>query len=185
MHNYNALDYGQLVAIADAIIGGVTPPSPIRGIKPFVFTYIGLVVAKERARGGNFYTPKATRDFEAAIADASHRYMLANEWTAPFAFPLAADIEICVAMPENWPKWKRILAMNDMLLPSKQDADNKVKSIQDGMNKVVYKDDSQISKPSITHVYRQIDRLRVKLTPIGLTKAEVDRLEKIMKTRGA
>jgi len=185
MNDYNSLTYAQLIQIADCIIQGEPITSPQRGIDNFVFTYFGKVVAKERARGEHFYTPKATRDFEADVKDKAYRYMRTEGYHQTFAFPMQARIEIHTEMPEDWPQWKKTLAVNNMLLPTKQDTDNKVKAIQDGMNKVVYRDDKQIFDIRARQVYRRADMFTFKFEPIGLTKLEVDRLAKIMKAKGA
>jgi hypothetical protein len=112
------------------MLGQITT-SPDRGVGSFKFEYYGKVVAKERARGPHFYTPPATREFEAEVKDKAYRYMRASMYHSPFAFPIRAVIDIHTLMPEDWPQWKRQLAVHNMILPTKQDTD-KVKSNTDG-----------------------------------------------------
>ncbi len=184
MMDYNAVDYKTLVGIAEDLEQGDNIISPNRGIEGFNFCYYGVVVAKERARGEHFYTPAKTRNFEADVRDKAYRYMRRGGWHQPFAFPMRAIFDIHMAMPEDWPQWKVTLAVANLLLPSKQDTDNKVKAIQDGMNKVVFRDDSQVVAVQARQVYRRADMFSFQFEPMGLTKLEIDRLAKIMKSRG-
>jgi Holliday junction resolvase RusA-like endonuclease len=102
-------------------------------------------VGKQRARyvkRGNFvstYTPEKTRTYEALIKDAAIEAMGASE---PLETPVSLYLYIRVPIPKSCTK-KRLEA----------DSSNILKSVEDGMNGIVYKDDCQIINHHITKVY--------------------------------
>jgi Holliday junction resolvase RusA-like endonuclease len=121
------------------------------------FTVEGNPVGKQRARyvkRGNFvsaYTPEKTRTYESLIKEAAIKAMGSSE---PLETPVTLYLYIRVPMPKSYSK-KRIKAcLNGSEQPIKKpDASNILKSVEDGMNSVVYKDDSQIVNIHVTKVY--------------------------------
>jgi Holliday junction resolvase RusA-like endonuclease len=114
-------------------------------------------VGKQRARyvkRGNFvqaYTPEKTRTYETLIKDAARQAMGVSE---PLDTPVSLYLYIRVPMPASATK-KRLeaIASGDEKPIKKPDASNILKSVEDGMNGVVYKDDSQIINIHVTKVY--------------------------------
>jgi Holliday junction resolvase RusA-like endonuclease len=114
-------------------------------------------VGKQRARyarRGNFiqaYTPEKTRTYETLIKEASHEAMGSSE---PLETPVTLYLYIRVPIPKSCTK-KRLEAINNGSEKpiKKPDASNILKSVEDGMNGVVYKDDSQIINIHVTKVY--------------------------------
>jgi Holliday junction resolvase RusA-like endonuclease len=114
-------------------------------------------VGKQRARyvkRGNFvqtYTPEKTRTYETLIKDAAIEAMGASE---PLETPVSLYLYIRVPIPKSCTK-KRLEAIdNGSEKPTKKpDASNILKSVEDGMNGVVYHDDSQIINIHVTKVY--------------------------------
>jgi Holliday junction resolvase RusA-like endonuclease len=114
-------------------------------------------VGKQRARyarRGNFiqaYTPEKTRTYETLIKEASQEAMGSSE---PLETPVTLYLYIRVPIPKSCTK-KRLEAINNGSEKpiKKPDASNILKSVEDGMNGVVYKDDSQIVNIHVTKVY--------------------------------
>lgn len=121
------------------------------------FKVDGVPVPKGRARyvrRGNHistYTPEKTRTYETLIKDAARQAMGVSE---PLETPVSLYLYIKVPIPASATK-KRLQAIADgSEKPTKKpDASNVLKSVEDGMNGVVYKDDSQIVNIHVTKVY--------------------------------
>ena len=114
-------------------------------------------VGKQRARyvkRGNFvqtYTPEKTRTYETLIRDAAIEAMGTSE---PLETPVTLYLYIRVPIPKSYSKKKLEACLNGMDQPIKKpDASNILKSVEDGMNEIVYKDDSQIINLHVTKVY--------------------------------
>jgi Holliday junction resolvase RusA-like endonuclease len=114
-------------------------------------------VGKQRARyvkRGNFvqaYTPEKTRTYETLIRDAAIEAMGASE---PLETPVTLYLYIRVPIPKSHSKKKVEACLNGLDQPIKKpDASNILKSVEDGMNGIVYKDDSQIINLHVTKVY--------------------------------
>ena len=121
------------------------------------FKVDGTPVPKGRARyarRGNFistYTPEKTRTYETLIKDAAIEAMGSSE---PLETPVSLYLYIRVPIPKSCTK-KRLEAIdNGSEKPTKKpDASNILKSVEDGMNGVVYHDDSQIINLHVSKVY--------------------------------
>ena len=121
------------------------------------FKVDGVPVPKARARhvlhGTRLrtYTPEKTRTYETLIKDAARQAMGGSE---PLETPVSLYLYIRVPIPASATK-KRLQAIADGSEKpiKKPDASNILKSVEDGMNGVVYKDDSQIINIHVTKVY--------------------------------
>ena len=117
-------------------------------------------VGKQRARyvkRGNFvqtYTPEKTRTYETLIKDAAIEAMGSSE---ALQTPVSLYLYIRVPIPASATK-KRLqaIASGEEKPTKKPDASNILKSVEDAMNSVVYKDDSQIVNIHITKVYSSV-----------------------------
>jgi Holliday junction resolvase RusA-like endonuclease len=114
-------------------------------------------VPKARARyvrRGNHistYTPEKTRTYETLIRDAAIEAMGTSE---PLETPVTLYLHIRVPIPKSCTKKRLEAIQNGSEKPIKKpDASNILKSVEDGMNSVVYKDDSQIVNIHVTKVY--------------------------------
>ena len=121
------------------------------------FTVEGNPVGKQRARyarRGNFvqaYTPEKTRTYESLIKEKAIEAMGSSE---PLETPVTLYLYIRVPMPKSYSKKRIEDCLNGSEQPIKKpDASNILKSVEDGMNSVVYKDDSQIVNIHVTKVY--------------------------------
>lgn len=112
------------------------------------FTVPGEPVAKGRPRattiGGHarMYTPAKTAAYEQLVAV----YAKAAMKNAPLLeHPVRLHLGIYCKVPGSWSKKRRAAALGGMERPAKApDIDNIVKALADGMNGIVYVDDSQI-----------------------------------------
>jgi Holliday junction resolvase RusA-like endonuclease len=117
-------------------------------------------VGKQRARyarRGNFvqtYTPDKTRNYEALIRDAAIEAMGASE---PLETPVSLYLYIRVPIPKSCTKKRLEAISNGSEKPIKKpDSSNILKSVEDAMNGVVYKDDCQIINHHMTRVYSSL-----------------------------
>jgi Holliday junction resolvase RusA-like endonuclease len=97
------------------------------------------------------YTPEKTRTYESLIKDAAIEAMGSSD---PLETPVTLYLYIRVQMPKSYSKKRIEACLNGSEQPTKKpDASNILKSVEDGMNGVVYKDDSQIVNIHVTKVY--------------------------------
>ena len=121
------------------------------------FTVEGNPVGKQRARyakRGNFvqtYTPDKTRNYESLIKEAAIQAMGSNEILET---PVNLYLYIRAPIPQSYSKKRSEACLNGSEKPIKKpDASNVLKSVEDAMNGVVYKDDSQIVNIHVSKVY--------------------------------
>ncbi len=121
------------------------------------FKVDGDPVGKQRARyakRGNFvqtYTPDKTRNYEFLIKEAAIQAMGSNEILET---PVNLYLYIRAPIPKSLPKKRLEACLSGSEKPIKKpDASNVLKSVEDAMNGVVYKDDSQIVNIHVTKVY--------------------------------
>ena len=124
------------------------------------FKVDGDPVGKQRARyakRGNFvqtYTPDKTRNYESSIKEAAIQAMGSNEILET---PVNLYLYIRAPIPKSLPKKRLEACLNGLEKPIKKpDASNVLKSVEDAMNGVVYKDDSQIVNIHVTKVYSSV-----------------------------
>ena len=117
-------------------------------------------VGKQRARyakRGNFvqtYTPDKTRNYESLIKEAAIEAMGNSEILET---PVNLYLYIRAPIPKSLPKKRLEACLNGLEKPIKKpDASNVLKSIEDAMNGVVYKDDSQIVNIHVAKVYSSV-----------------------------
>lgn len=99
-----------------------------------VISIPGVPVAKQRARrgkGGHVYTPAKTRSYEDLVAWEGKRAMRGKK---PLEGPLMVTI-VCTFHELTSPREHHT---------TRPDCDNLAKSILDGCNSVIWKDDAQI-----------------------------------------
>jgi Holliday junction resolvase RusA-like endonuclease len=121
------------------------------------FTIEGVPVAKGRprisTRGGfaRAYTPAKTRSFEAVVSDTARAAIGPID---PYAGPVEMEAHFSIPVPKSWRKRDRADALAGIIQPGgKPDLDNYFKAIADGLNGIVYKDDSQIVSARLTKRY--------------------------------
>jgi Holliday junction resolvase RusA-like endonuclease len=147
-------------------------PSPIRSV---AFVVAGEPVAKGRPRafssptGIRMHTPKATKAYERSVQAAAGAAM---RGTIPFGRPVALYVAIFLPIPASWPKKKQTLARIEVVAATnKPDADNVLKAIKDGMNGIVFEDDSQVVEVAASKKYGTEPRVEVRVQELDKQSA--------------
>ena len=116
-------------------------------MKHLWFTIPGEPVGKGRPRAYRYantvrmHTPKKTANYENKVALFAMSE-LRGQRMDPDA-PYRVTIQAKFAMPKSWSQKKRA-EMDGTACLKKPDADNLAKSVCDGLNGVIWKDDSQV-----------------------------------------
>jgi Holliday junction resolvase RusA-like endonuclease len=111
-------------------------------------------------RSGRAYTPAKTRNYESDIRVLAKQEMRGR---APMDGPIKLIVVAHMPIPQSWPKWKVGLCFTagvSVAATNKPDFDNLAKII-DGLNKVVWLDDSQIIECTIRKLYSNRPRLEI------------------------
>ena len=163
-------------SMADKITRGVYYPlHDMIDCEPLEPEFFGEVVAKERQRsgkGGRMYTPTKTRKFEAAVREWG------SQWFTPVYYPICVRITVHDQTDDG--ELLRLSSFN-IAYKTTNDLDNICKSILDGLNKVLYKDDRQIVKLIAERRYAQMKGFTLQCERAGLSKHEVEQLRKHLK----
>ncbi len=121
------------------------------------FTVPGVPVAKGRprisTRGGfaRAYTPLKTVMYESLIALAGQDAM---EGRAPIEGPVYLHVTATFPIPVSWSKRRKAeVASGAAWHTGKPDGDNIAKSVGDGLNGIVFKDDSQVALCKVLKLY--------------------------------
>lgn len=129
------------------------------------FEVVGKVVAKGRPRfnkRGFAYTPTKTRVYERLVKTNAMKH-----FKKPLDTPLRVNIVIHKLPPKSWSKIKTERAINGEIQPAvKPDIDNYAKSILDGCDNVVFKDDNQIIELNIKKIYSTEDKAVITISEI-------------------
>jgi Holliday junction resolvase RusA-like endonuclease len=130
-----------------------------------IFQVDGTPVPKGRprfARRGKFvstYSPKTTVDYEIKVADAA---MTAMGSQKPLEGPIVACIYITLPIPASYTKKRFKACLSGEERPTKRsDIDNFCKAIFDGMNGIVFVDDSQVVSLHATKVYGTVGMVEI------------------------
>jgi Holliday junction resolvase RusA-like endonuclease len=129
------------------------------------FMVEGTPVPKGRprfARRGKFvstYSPKTTVDYETKVSEAAQLAMGSSE---PLETPVGAFIYITLPIPASYSKKRKQDCLSGYERPTKKsDIDNYCKAVFDGMNGIVFLDDSQVVSLHSTKVYGTIGMVEV------------------------
>lgn len=127
----------------------------------------GEPVAKGRARStksGFHYTPEKTIRYESTVALFGNQAMAGKDIIIN---PVNMELFIFMPIPGSWSKKKQERAHKGEIRPAiKPDISNLLKSVEDGLNGIIYKDDSQIIECSIKKFYSKTPGVSVKITEI-------------------
>jgi len=96
------------------------------------------------------YTPKKTSDYETEVRTQAQAVMTRE----PLETPLAVYLYFRLPIPRSHSKKRQEACLTGSERPTKKpDIDNLAKSVLDGLNGVVWHDDSQIVSLHLTKVY--------------------------------
>ena len=130
-----------------------------------MFTIYGHPVPKGRPRfstRGKFpvaFTPEKTKTYETEVGMMAKAAMGASE---PLEGALEAFIYVTFPVPASYSKKRTEACLSDTEKHTKKpDLDNVVKICLDGMNGIVFKDDSQITSIHSTKVYGEVAKVEV------------------------
>lgn len=125
-----------------------------------VFSIEGKPVPKGRprfARRGNFvqtYTDSKTLSYEQIVAMESKKAMGSSE---AFKNAISLYLYIRLPVPKSYTKKATADCLSGLVRPTKKsDIDNFTKSLMDGMNGVVYLDDSQVVDLHVRKIYSSV-----------------------------
>jgi len=130
------------------------------------FTVPGTPVAKGRPRVttrngfARTYTPQKTVAYEGLIALAAQTAMSGSP---QYAGPVSLTVTATFPIPSSWSKRRQADALWHT---GKPDGDNILKAVGDGLNGVVWKDDSQVASARIIKRYGAIPGLTVEVAPL-------------------
>lgn len=113
------------------------------------FTVLGDPQGKGRPRfyRGRAVTPKKTRNYEALVKYTAQHAVDHMVQKPDFAASCEVTIHAYFAIPQSYTKKKRAQIEESgpwLVRPGKPDLDNIVKSVLDGMNGIVFRDDVQV-----------------------------------------
>jgi Holliday junction resolvase RusA-like endonuclease len=118
--------------------------------KPFSVSFIvpgnpfGKQTSKSTKNGRRHYTPKETVLYENLVMMQA---MQAMQDRPPVDIDVGLMFVAVFPVPDSWSVKKRAAALADEIRPTKKpDLSNIQKALEDGMNAVVFKDDSQITE---------------------------------------
>jgi Holliday junction resolvase RusA-like endonuclease len=107
------------------------------------------------------YTPKDTVEYENLVRMAAHEAM---DGQAPTRFPCHVQIHVSCSVPASWSQKKRARALAGEVLPTgKPDLDNIEKAVLDGMNKIVFRDDSVVCSVGKSKEYAATPGVQVRV----------------------
>lgn len=130
-----------------------------------MFTVYGHPVAKGRPRfstKGKFpvaYTPEKTKTYETEVGMMARAAMGASE---VLEGALETFIYVTFPVPPSYSKKRTEACLNNTEKHTKRpDLDNVIKAVIDGMDKIVFNNDSQITSIHSTKVYGEVAKVEV------------------------
>ena len=130
-----------------------------------MFTIYGEPVAKGRprfAKRGNYiqtYTPVKTKTYEDEVRLLATK---AKGSGSTLEGSVSVFIYISFSVPQSYSKRKREACLSgEEKHTKKPDLDNVAKAVIDGMNGIIFKDDSQITSLHVTKVYAETPAVEV------------------------
>lgn len=110
------------------------------------------------------YTPEKTVAYEGLIALAGEKVMDGRDLLLG---PLALTVTAIFAQPKGWSKKRCQAALSaPEWHVAKPDGDNVLKAVGDGLNGIIWKDDSQLARCVITKAYGETPGLTVEVAPL-------------------
>jgi len=113
------------------------------------------VVAKSGVEFTQTYTPAKGAKYEKTVGQYALVALRASGIFSPFVGPIELACEFRFHVPKSWTKKRTILALEGQVFPTspRQDVDNCLKSVQDGLNGVAWADDGQVVTLSARKVF--------------------------------
>jgi Holliday junction resolvase RusA-like endonuclease len=132
----------------------IVPGDPIAKGRPRAFSM---------GKGVRMFTPAKTVNYEHAIAMYAQKAMQDGAWEADLSALYAVRVLARFAMPKSFSQKKRVAMLTEPCA-KKPDGDNILKAVGDGLNGIVWKDDSQVVEMSIEKRWAVAGMLYVVIT---------------------
>jgi len=128
----------------------------------------GKPVAKGRHRIGKGGDGKAMafKDGKTASFENMVSYLAAEQMQGKPSIQHAVILRVYISVrpSDSWPEWKRQAAGDTTMVPTgKPDIDNIIKSVMDGMNRIVWVDDDQVMSVVSYKVFGESDGTQVEV----------------------
>lgn len=108
------------------------------------------------------YTPKETEEYEQKVACAARKVI--GDGTPAIETQCQLRARIYEGIPKSWSNKEHMNALNGIIRPtSRPDTDNYLKALLDGLNGVLFKDDSQIVDVSASKYYSATPRVEIEV----------------------
>ena len=112
-------------------------------------------------RGGRVFTPQTTLAFENTCAlSYGNRHNFGKD-------PISIKIIFNFEVPKSYTKKKCLEALKGIVRPGKNDIDNLVKSVLDGLNGIAWEDDRYIAKIQAEKRYNTKNFIEVEIENIN------------------
>lgn len=138
--------------------------------KVITFCVPGAPQGKGRARAFvraghvGHYTPEKTRSYEGLIRAYALQEMNGRK---PTEMPVRAEIFVAFGVPDSWPTWKRLEAVNGEISATvRPDADNVAKAVKDALNGICWIDDCQVISLAVHKYYTKDPHVTVVITEL-------------------
>ncbi|WP_163526640.1 RusA family crossover junction endodeoxyribonuclease [Halobacillus ihumii] len=134
------------------------------------FTVLGETVAQGRPRAGKsptgktiLYDPKKSKDFKRYVQLVASQHAPNNLLEGP----LVVRVKVYKPLLKSFSKKRTNEAEAGLYRPiTKPDVDNYVKGIKDALNKVIWKDDSQVVDLTISKWYSEKPRVEIEISEV-------------------
>ena len=131
------------------------------------FSVPGVPVAKGRPRATTIngkvrmYTPAKTQSYESFVATLARQRMGA---ISPLEGAISVNVYAYWPTPASWSN-TRLLAhyARPEYVVKRPDGDNVLKNILDSMNGIVYRDDAQVARATITKLYAELAHVVIEI----------------------
>lgn len=134
-------------------------------MKSYTFEVTGEIVGKARPRmntyTGKAYTPTKTKNYEYLVKQS---FLLKYPNAEVLEGRASVSILALFQVPKSTSKKNSEKMLNKQISPTKKpDIDNIAKIVLDALNKLAYKDDTQVVELNIAKAYANRERLIIKI----------------------
>ena len=136
-----------------------------------VFVIYEKAIGKGRprfTRNGQTYTPDKTKRFENLVKNEAIK-QLKGQLIPDYGGEVQVNIKANFEPPKSTSKKKYALLLGKGC-QKKPDTDNIAKIILDSLNKIAYKDDSQVTRLKVTKAYANTDYIEVEIKYRGIAE---------------
>lgn len=120
-----------------------------------------VAYTKDRKPYVMIYPDSDTVAYEKTISRSARLFMSGRD---PSDKPLAILVHAYVRVPKSWSNKDRTAALAGFIRPtSRPDGDNYLKAVQDALNEIVWKDDSQIIDARVLKEYSDSPAMRIEV----------------------